>query len=78
MMKDEELKSLVDNTMEMLDENGDGYGDLRELKSFVKKMHDMDGHIDRLPAGDSKRSRSSRKKRNERMKKPSSAVREEL
>ena len=78
MTTDDELKSMVDNTMEMLDENGDGYGDLRELKAFVKKMHDMDGHLDRLPAGDSHSARSSRKKRKSRKKKSSSATREEL
>ena len=35
--------------MEMLDEDGNGFGSRVEMQRFLKKMQDMDGRLDRLP-----------------------------
>ena len=74
MVEGEKLQKMAEGMMEMLDENGDSYGDLNELKKFMQKMHDMDGNMDRLPAGGSRRSRSSSKKRKRKSRKKTSVA----
>ena len=41
----------VDGFMIVLDEDSDGVGSRAEMANFIKKMHDMDGHTNRLPSG---------------------------
>lgn len=39
----------VDGFMMILDEDSNGVGSRAEMANFMRKMHDMDGHTDRLP-----------------------------
>ena len=48
-MKDSTADSRVEGYMLMLDENGDGVGSRSEMASFIRKMNDMDGQLNRLP-----------------------------
>ena len=52
-----------ENFWMMLDEDGDGRGSRAEFSSFVKKMVEMDGRVDRLPASSGKQSGRTRRGR---------------
>ena len=56
------VEELVDGFMGMLDEDGDGYGDLEEFRAFMRKMSEMDGRLDLLPMPGTKRKARKRKR----------------